>query len=163
MYKDEAPSAWPSLFQTDYQPLIYLGWWIRKVTRYCSYWRNLSAIVSGHSVSLFNRPLRHFLLGIPLSIIGNRTPPTLLLPPFLDYIRSINCKILLACLATITLGLLLAMMEPFNPFTNFTFTWGFFNLIWRALLGYVPRFPGDVPPAISSSTVWRFTRRFFNS
>ena len=89
------------------------------------------------------------------------TPPTILLPPFLDYIHFISCKILLACLATIILSLLPAMMEPFNPFTNFTFTWGFLNLIWRALLGYVIRIPDDVPPAITSSTVWRFTRRFF--
>lgn len=58
MYQDEAPSAWPSVFQTDYQPLIYLGWSLRQVTLYCSYSSGHSAIVSRHSVSLFERPFR---------------------------------------------------------------------------------------------------------
>ncbi|KIK02654.1 hypothetical protein K443DRAFT_511681 [Laccaria amethystina LaAM-08-1] len=148
MYQDEAPSAWPSVFQTDYQPLIYsapsflgIGFRFLIGLYVIFFW----VVASGYSiVFLWNR--------VP------ETPPTILLPPFLDYIHFNSCKILLACLATIILGLLPTMMEPFNPFTTFTFTWG---LIWHVVLGYVTRFPDAVPPTITSWTIWRFPRRSF--
>ncbi|EDR00848.1 uncharacterized protein LACBIDRAFT_333764 [Laccaria bicolor S238N-H82] len=92
MYQDEAAYAWPSVFQTNYQPSLYSVTLITSSTM----------IISGYFLVLL------------WNWVPKKPPTELPLPPSLDYIHFISCKTLLCCFTTFG-----GISATFNPMQSF--------------------------------------------
>ena len=103
MYQDEAAYAWPSVFQTDYEPSLNSGLWRRKPP---------AVFLTQHTGLTFLGMTFNFSMGLILvsfwgyslvllwNWVPSKPPTKLPLPPSLDYIHFYSCKILLGCIFT---------------------------------------------------------------
>ncbi|KIJ94606.1 hypothetical protein K443DRAFT_11992 [Laccaria amethystina LaAM-08-1] len=125
MYQDDAAYAWPSVFQSDYQPSLYSG-------------TTFLGITLMFSIGLLITSFWTITIGYSYVFLWNWVPEKpstkLLLLPSLDYIHLISCKILLGCFTTIALAVAPSMMSAFSIFVTFDPMRNFLRIIWRSVL-----------------------------
>ena len=90
------------------------------------------------SIGLLITSLWTIIMGYSLVLLWNwvpeKPPVKPPLPPSLDYIHLISCKILYICFATISLAVSPFIMPAFNMYTTFDPMWRILRIIRRSLL-----------------------------
>ena len=90
------------------------------------------------SIGLLITSLWTIIMGYSLVLLWNwvpeKPPVKPPLPPSLDYIHLISCKILYSCFATISLAVSPFIMPSFNMYTTFDPMWRILRIIRRSLL-----------------------------
>jgi hypothetical protein len=141
MYQDDAAYAWPSVFQSDYQPSLYSGLRHGKdpaifLTQFTG--TTFLGITLMFSIGLLITSFWTITIGYSYVFLWNWVPEKpstkLLLLPSLDYIHLISCKILLGCFTTIALAVAPSMMSAFSIFVTFDPMRNFLRIIWRSVL-----------------------------